>query len=147
MFSGRRRSPAWTNCSPPTNPAPSAGSPRDSSTCPAGPISSPPPSAGTSPRAAPSCEFCRDFPSYASYASQEERKQLSVDSCETSIFFFLFFPRPGLVPPLHKNSEPFPVTRWQRGDQVNDQVCGPGISVHRQILFLLRAALINTTLS
>lgn len=55
-FSEPRLRPASTNSTPPTNPAPSAASPRDCSTCPARRTSSPPPSAKTSPKAAPSCD-------------------------------------------------------------------------------------------
>lgn len=57
VFSVLRLWPAWTNSSLPTNPAQSADSPRDSYTCPAGQSSSLPPSARTSPRAAPLCEY------------------------------------------------------------------------------------------
>lgn len=48
--------PASTSSTLPTNPARSAASLRDCYTCPARPTSSPPPSARTSPKAAPSCD-------------------------------------------------------------------------------------------
>lgn len=49
---------AWTNSSLPTNPAPTAASPRDSFTSPARQSCSPRHSARTNPGAATSCEDC-----------------------------------------------------------------------------------------
>lgn len=60
VFFGPPLWPAWTNSSLPINPALSAAYLRDSSTCPIRQTSSPLPWARTSPRAAPSCECCRN---------------------------------------------------------------------------------------
>lgn len=55
--SARPRWPASTSCSLSPRPAPPAASPKDSSTCPASQICSPPPSRRRRPRAARSCEW------------------------------------------------------------------------------------------
>lgn len=72
VFSVLRLWPAWTNFSLPINPVPSAASPRDSYTFPARQSCSPPPLARTSPRAAPSCEYCWD---HAGGKKKKKRKE------------------------------------------------------------------------